>query len=86
MRGKRLSSADFMTRNIERRIEVACPIKDIEAKEYIEDLIDLVLHDNVKARVKTSSDKYEKLPLNKGDQHINSQLMLFEKAYESSAE
>lgn len=45
-----LSSADLMTRNIDRRVEVAFPIYDLKIKREIRDLIDIQLRDNTKAR------------------------------------
>lgn len=45
-----LSSADFMTRNIDRRVEVGFPIFDLEIKREIRDIINIQLKDNTKAR------------------------------------
>jgi polyphosphate kinase len=45
-----LTSADFMTRNIDTRVEVGFPIYDPELKKEIRDIIDLQLADNTKAR------------------------------------
>lgn len=45
-----LSSADFMTRNIDRRVEVAFPIFDDRVRKEIRDIIDIQLRDNTKAR------------------------------------
>ncbi|MEI7597194.1 MAG: polyphosphate kinase 1 [Bacteroidota bacterium] len=45
-----ISSADLMTRNLERRIEVTCPIFDPELKREIKDIINIQLSDNTKAR------------------------------------
>ncbi len=45
-----LSSADLMTRNIDRRVEVGFPIIDKEIKKEIRDIIDIQLKDNTKAR------------------------------------
>ena len=45
-----LSSADFMTRNIENRVEVACPIYDKELQQQILDTFELSWKDNTKAR------------------------------------
>ena len=45
-----LSSADFMTRNIDRRVEVAFPIFDAGIRKEIRDIIDIQLRDNTKAR------------------------------------
>lgn len=46
-----LSSADFMTRNIENRVEVACPIYDKELQQQILDAFELSWKDNTKARI-----------------------------------
>jgi len=45
-----LTSADFMTRNIETRVEVSFPIYDEQLKREIRDIIDLQLADNTKSR------------------------------------
>ena len=45
-----LSSADFMTRNIENRVEVAVPIYDTILQEEILDVFEITWNDNVKAR------------------------------------
>jgi polyphosphate kinase len=46
-----ISSADWMTRNLDNRVEVSCPIYDPELKKEIRDFINLQLNDNVKARI-----------------------------------
>ena len=46
-----LSSADFMTRNIENRVEVACPVYDKELQQQILDTFELSWKDNTKARI-----------------------------------
>ncbi|WP_448213775.1 polyphosphate kinase 1 [Colwellia sp. MEBiC06753] len=46
-----ISSADWMERNIDERVEVACPIYDPALKQRIIDLLSLQLKDNQKARV-----------------------------------
>jgi len=45
-----LSSADLMTRNIDRRVEVAFPVVDARIRKEIRDIIDIQLRDNTKAR------------------------------------
>ena len=45
-----LSSADMMTRNTERRVEIAYPVRDPECAEIVRHFIELQLADNVKAR------------------------------------
>ncbi len=46
-----ISSADLMGRNIDRRIEVTCPIYDPDIQKQLQDFIDIQLKDNVRARV-----------------------------------
>ncbi len=46
-----ISSADWMTRNIDNRIEVGCPILDIDLKKTIIDTLDLQFKDTTKARI-----------------------------------
>lgn len=45
-----LSSADFMTRNLDARVEVGFPILDPDVKQELRDIIDIQLKDNTKAR------------------------------------
>jgi len=52
--GKReyfLASADWMPRNLDRRVEVAFPIYDPAIKQQVQALVDIQLADNTKARV-----------------------------------
>ncbi len=64
-----ISSADIMERNLDFRIEVACPIEDPKLKQIVMDTFDLSFTDNVKGRVhdKTTSLSYQinDLPLNR---------------------
>jgi len=46
-----ISSADWMTRNLNRRIEVACPIYDEEIKSELKEMLKIQLRDNTKARI-----------------------------------
>ena len=46
-----ISSADWMTRNMDYRVEVGCPIYDPDAIEMLEDLLDLQFKDTLKARI-----------------------------------
>jgi len=57
-----LTSADFMTRNIDTRVEVGFPIYDDNLKKEIRDIIDLQLEDNTKSREINShnTNKYHK--------------------------
>ena len=55
-----ISSADIMTRNMEKRVEIACPIFDNKIKQKVIDMLDVQLNDNVKARVLQSDGNYVK--------------------------
>ncbi len=46
-----ISSADWMTRNIDHRVEVSCPIYDDDIKQELQDLYEICWNDNVKARI-----------------------------------
>jgi len=46
-----ITSGDLMTRNIERRVEIACPVLDNEIKKELHEIFDIQWNDNVKARV-----------------------------------
>lgn len=55
-----IGSADMMTRNTEKRVEVACPILDKDIKNQINHYMRVMLSDNVKARVLQSDGTYRK--------------------------
>ncbi|WP_069988084.1 polyphosphate kinase 1 [Massilioclostridium coli] len=55
-----ISSADFMTRNTERRVEVACPIYDEKVRAKIHEIIEAQEYDNQKARVLMADGNYVK--------------------------
>lgn len=55
-----ISSADWMTRNTEKRVEIACPIFDEEIKRNIYQSLQIMLADNVKARALQSDGNYKK--------------------------
>lgn len=55
-----IASADMMTRNTSRRVEIACPIYDNDIKEQIISQLKIMLGDNVKARALNSDGSYSK--------------------------
>ena len=61
-----ISSADFMTRNIDARVEVTCPIYDIEIKQDLIKTFEIGWKANVKARL--HSDKFENQYRKRGDE------------------
>jgi len=54
-----ISSADWMTRNIENRVEVSCPIYSEEIKQELIDTFDISWSDNIKARLLNEEQKNE---------------------------
>ena len=66
-----LSSADFMTRNIENRVEVAVPIYDSILKQEIQDVFEIAWNDNVKARKINGQE--QNLFVENGKEEIRSQ-------------
>lgn len=77
-----IASADFMTRNTLRRVEVAAPIYDPALKLGIREMFITMLSDNVKAREQAEDGNYERVP--KGDTDLDSQEYFYESAYENA--
>lgn len=57
-----ISSADFMTRNTVRRVEIACPIDSPEIRRRLHTILDAMLSDCVKARVLRADGNYYRKP------------------------
>ena len=68
-----ISSADIMTRNQVRRVEIACPILDEQVKAWIVHYLDVLMRDNVKARLLLPDGTYVKKPVSDQIEKINSQ-------------
>ncbi|MBS3967042.1 MAG: polyphosphate kinase 1 [Truepera sp.] len=73
-----LSSADWMPRNLNRRIEAAFPIDDPRLKKKLMQLLDLYLRDNVKARELGADGDYRYVRRRPGQQRLNAQERLIE--------
>ena len=69
-----LSSADWMTRNMERRVEIMFPIEVSSLKERVKKILDILLRDNVKARILDSTGVYTRVQSQPGEKRIHSQL------------
>ena len=70
-----IGSADWMTRNLDRRVEVVTPVLDPQLKDYLKDtVLAAYLRDNVKARVMNSDGTYERPAMAPGEEPFNSQL------------
>ncbi len=73
-----IGSADMMTRNTEKRVEVACPILDADIKKQINHYLKIMLSDNIKGRELKSDGTYCKKEL--VEPYIDSQAAFMEEA------
>ena len=81
-----LSSADMMTRNTERRVEIAYPVTDPACRRIVCRFMELQLADNVKARQLTSEGTWGRVERAEGDPEVNCQEVLLAEAYEAARE
>lgn len=79
-----ISSADFMTRNTVKRVEVAAPVYAQALKDRIQGIFDLMLSDNKKARVENADGNYTLVKYE--GEPVNSQEALYQEAYDKAAE
>lgn len=79
-----ISSADFMTRNTERRVEVAAPVKNPIIKARLIVMFNMMLADNVKARLQLPDGTYEKRTAAQGDEPLDTQLYFYKSAYKNA--
>lgn len=73
-----IGSADMMTRNTEKRVEVACPIYNENIKKRLVRCLNIMLADNVKAREMLSDGTYTKKPV--VERSVNSQAIFMQEA------
>ncbi|MBP1579919.1 MAG: polyphosphate kinase 1 [Oscillospiraceae bacterium] len=79
-----ISSADFMTRNTERRVEVAAPLLDRTIADRAVEIFETMLRDNVKAREQGSDGIYHHVEPKQGEPRLNSQIYFYEQAYKAA--
>ncbi len=79
-----ISSADFMTRNTVKRVEVAAPVYAQALKDRIQGIFDLMLSDNKKARVENADGNYTLVKCE--GEPVNSQEALYQEVYDKAAE
>lgn len=77
-----IASADFMTRNTERRVEVAAPVYDTELKLRLKEYFRTMFDDNQKARRENQEGNY--ILSHEGDTPLNAQEFFFAKAYQNN--
>lgn len=77
-----IASADFMTRNTLRRVEVAAPVYDERLRKQIIFMFDTIMSDNVQARELKNNGDY--IRVENDNVRINSQELFYDRAYEQA--
>ena len=80
-----MGSADWMPRNLDRRVEIMFPVEDETCKKEVMHILDIQLQDNVKAHYLQPDDTYQK-PDKRGKTLVSSQDYFCREAIEASAE
>ena len=75
-----LGSADWMPRNLDRRVELLFPVENPACRRKVLDALDAVFQDNVKSRRLQSDGSYKRRRPAKGEEAFRSQLRLYETA------
>ena len=70
-------SADWMSRNLSRRIEVLSPILDKDVAQEFKEILDIQLKDNVKARVQDADEKNEYVQKGENEKSVRSQYEIY---------
>ncbi len=76
-------SADWMPRNLDRRVEIVFPLEDPEVRKKAEHILDLELADTMQASILQPDGSYEKVD-RRGKEKINSQLIFCQEAAEAA--
>ena len=79
-----MGSADWMPRNLDRRVEIVFPVEDEKIKKELEHVLDLEFRDNVKAHLLQPDGTYVK-PDKRGKTQINSQMEFCMEATEKAS-
>ncbi|WP_186576777.1 RNA degradosome polyphosphate kinase [Aquibacillus kalidii] len=77
-----LSSADLMTRNMVKRVELSFPIYEGKIKARIKNILSIILRDNVKSRVQDANGYYQYSTDGIDEEIIDSQMILYNMAYQ----
>lgn len=75
-----MGSADWMPRNLDKRVEIVFPVEDPRLKEEVKHILHIQLADNVKAHILQPDGTYEKID-KRGKQLVNSQEYFCEEAH-----
>lgn len=80
-----ISSADFMTRNTIRRVEVAAPVRSPELRKRVLHIFDIMMRDNVKARIQLPDGTYKRISPTKGENALMAQQYFIDEAAAAAA-
>lgn len=78
-----MGSADWMPRNLDKRVEILFPVEDENLQQDIKNILDIQLHDTVKAHILKPDGSYEKVD-KRGKAKLNSQEFFCEQALKES--
>lgn len=81
-----IGSADYMSRNTIRRVEVAAPVEDERLKKRIREMFSVLMHDNVKARIMQNDGTYIRVERSENEEELNSQEYFYDEAYKKLAD
>lgn len=73
-----ISSADWMVRNLDHRVEAACPVLDTSIKKELIDMLEIQLAENVKARILNNEQDNAYVEKKEGDSDVRSQVALYQ--------
>lgn len=80
-----ISSADFMTRNTIRRVEVAAPVRSPELRKRVLHIFDIMMRDNVKARIQLPDGTYKRISPTEGENALMAQQYFIDEAAAAAA-
>lgn len=80
-----MGSADWMPRNLDRRVELVFPVEDSDLKQRSFEILDIMLHDTVNARIQNPDSTYT-LVDKRGKQRLNSQQYFSKLAHKKQKE
>ncbi len=72
-----ISSADWMVRNLDHRVEAACPIKDKDIQEELSDILNIQLAENVKGRILDNEQSNSYVQRQKNEPMVRSQEAIY---------
>ena len=81
-----ISSADWMPRNLDRRVELLVPVEDKDCHRRLIEILDVCFIDSVKGKVLNTDGSYSAMQPEAGAEPISSQKLLFEQASQAAKE